>query len=143
MYTTGRFAQQARQVWAENQSMTKANTAKAYDPKVIEFKSFCDAVFVDLPVETRCTVTEEKTFAFLYYQAYRTVRKRGRKRDGELSFDIDEYQRIIDCGRQSEEDDTEGNKCIIHQNFHISKIMWIRYYKSVSLQYPEALEAPG
>jgi hypothetical protein len=45
-----------------------------------------------------CTVTEKKLFAFLFYQAYRNERKRGRKKtrvQDEDFFDFDDYHTIM------------------------------------------------
>ena len=62
-----------------------------------EFMAFCEWKYPQLPPTTRYLVDEPKAFIFLYYQAYRAVRKRGRVKKGEERplFDADDFNRII------------------------------------------------
>lgn len=41
------------------------NTKKAYDPKIKEYRNWCDTKFAHLPVEMRYIVTGEKAHFFL------------------------------------------------------------------------------
>jgi hypothetical protein len=85
-YTSGEFASQvilifitkAQRILNETISHLPQNTNLAYNPKEEEFLSYCRQKYGgDLYRET---VTEDKTFSFLYFQAYRQPKKRGRKK---------------------------------------------------------------
>lgn len=69
-----------------------ANTRAAYEPKVKEYREFCDHRFAHLPADSKYTVTSEKLYRFLFYQAFRKKRKK-RKRNS--FFDKDEYEDIM------------------------------------------------
>jgi hypothetical protein len=62
-FVSGQYATQAQRVLKENEKLGRFNTKKAYDPKIEEFKEFCNDQFShhDFP----SCVTEENTFAFL------------------------------------------------------------------------------
>ena len=67
---------------AENR---RSNTKAAYDPKVEEYYQFCNHFAHHIPLAMRYTVTHEKLYAFLVYQAFREQRTRGggkRRSDG-------------------------------------------------------------
>ncbi|KAG7367334.1 centromere DNA-binding like protein [Nitzschia inconspicua] len=49
----------------------RANTARSYEPRVEEFKAYCDVVFSGLGPERRYTVTHEKIYPFMFYQCFR------------------------------------------------------------------------
>ena len=94
-FVSGQYATQAQRVLKENEKLGRLNTKKAYDPKIEEFKEFCNDQFShhDFP----SCVTEEKTFAFLYYQAFREIRRRGRKKRNnadDFTFDSMDYNRM-------------------------------------------------
>jgi hypothetical protein len=81
-------------VLKENEKLERFNTKKAYDPKIEEFKEFCNDQFSHN--DFRSCVTEE--FAFLYYQAFREIRRRGRKRRNnadDYTFDSMDYNRVL------------------------------------------------
>jgi hypothetical protein len=46
------------------------NTARAYDPKVEEFKCYCESKFLFLPPESLYTVTHKKVYPFIFYQCF-------------------------------------------------------------------------
>ena len=52
-------------------SARKENTAKAYDPKLQEFKDFCDHVYKDVDVEKRYIVNHDRLYKFLFYHIFR------------------------------------------------------------------------
>ena len=54
-----------------NLANRKPNTMKAYDPKVLEYYSFCDHVYMHDHVSIRYTVDDKKMFSFLFYHAMR------------------------------------------------------------------------
>jgi len=64
---------------------------------MLEFLAFCEFKYPKLPPTTRYLVDEPKTFIFLYYQAYRKVRKRGRAKKGEErpTFDASDFERVL------------------------------------------------
>ena len=83
----------------------KKNTSLAYDPKVIEFKQFCDQVFGGLPLsgpQGRYNVNQTKVYGFFLYVAFRERKRRGRKKSVEdntvvnnsVVFDVKEWNRI-------------------------------------------------
>lgn len=79
-YTSGPFAKQARFVLETYESIAPLNTAKAYEPKEIEFIQFCRTIYGSGESSTAFTEigTEEKVFPFLFYTAYKDKRKRGK-----------------------------------------------------------------
>ena len=94
--TSGSFAVQAQRILHHEDQLTRRNTNLAYGRKGQEFLAFCQAVYSEHEFPT--TVTEEKVFGFLYYQAYRQARKRGRKRrnTGDVSlFDVDDFRAVL------------------------------------------------
>ena len=73
---------------------TKKNTALAYNPRVIEYKQFCQAVYGHS--EYCMHMSREKVMKFMYYQAMRNKRNQGGKKVGErVDFDFAEYTRIM------------------------------------------------
>ncbi|KAG1440024.1 hypothetical protein G6F56_012073 [Rhizopus delemar] len=57
------------------------NTKKAYQPRIAEFKAWCDEKFFHEPAETRYTIFGQKAHLFLFEQVNsRSIRRRrGRK----------------------------------------------------------------
>jgi hypothetical protein len=92
-YTSGVFAQHARNVLAERELDVKKNTFLAYNRKAEEFKAFCNKLYSNDAYPT--LVTEEKVFGFLYYQSHRTPKTRGRSTETREAFDYAEYERIM------------------------------------------------
>ena len=81
-FTSGPYAEHAQRVLQDDEDSIPLNTRVAYASKGEEFLSFCDKIYGERSrdeVSAR-TVTEEKVFAFLFYQSYRKVRKKGLKR---------------------------------------------------------------
>ena len=68
------------------------NSAKVYDPKVLEFKGYCESLY-GRPPESHF-ITVEKKFGFLYYQSYMPKkRKRSKQSGGFDRKDLDEGMR--------------------------------------------------
>ena len=95
-FVGGEFHAQSQQVLRESNSNKIANTNRAYDPKMLEFKQFCASLYGNdylAPI-----VTEEKIFAFLFYQAYRekkTKKSRQLCTDSTVSrFDREDYNEV-------------------------------------------------
>ncbi|KAG7370192.1 centromere DNA-binding like protein [Nitzschia inconspicua] len=83
-----RQAEIVNQLYNENM---RANTARSYEPRVEEFKAYCDVVFSGLGPERRYTVTHEKIYPFMFYQCFRekkTPASRGAKIP---RFNLDDY----------------------------------------------------
>ena len=60
---------QADAVLAEEKRHQPKNTARAYDPKSLEFLNYCKSVFEDkIDAEV---ITADKVFGFIFFQAYR------------------------------------------------------------------------
>ena len=66
------------------------NTRRCYGPKKIEFSQFCHSVFSE--DENPETVTEDKVFIFLFYQAYR-AKKTGKARSSKTSETVIHFSR--------------------------------------------------
>ena len=72
------------------------NTAAAYDPKAVEYEQFCNYQYAGSHVSSRYTVTTEKVFDFLFYQAFRDKYGRGGKKRGTgyHGFDPVDYTKV-------------------------------------------------
>ena len=70
---TGRYSEQMGHVMTEILNSQPKNSAKVYDPKVLEFKGYCESLY-GRPPESHF-ITVEKTFGFLYYQSYRQKKR--------------------------------------------------------------------
>ena len=68
-FVGGAFHAQSQQVIRESNSNKIRNTNRAYDPKMLEFRQFCASLYGNDYLAQ--IVTEEKNFAFLFYQAHR------------------------------------------------------------------------
>ena len=110
MFTNGQYSRQAQLVQQNEAAIVPENTLIAYEPKGQEFIQFCELVYglTGNNVVPVVTVTEEKVFAFLFFQAFRPQRKRGRKRkqreedeiheqtiETPVQFDKEEFDRVI------------------------------------------------
>ncbi|KAJ3220917.1 hypothetical protein HDU78_000757, partial [Chytriomyces hyalinus] len=102
-FTCGRFARQAQDLLANETEHMPVNMRLAYDRKGAEFLAYCRDIFAEQAIPI--TVTKEKLFGFLYYQAHRLQRKRGKKRGGSaVVFNRDEFNNVMrtsESGRQS------------------------------------------
>ena len=101
-FIAGEFTVQSENVFNDAEDLSKKNTAKQYDPKILEFKAYCKAVYFERQPESYETVNEDKLFGFLYYQSRRAPRKRGKKRkrvddvdSNKVVFNINEYYKIM------------------------------------------------
>ena len=66
----------------QNQRFRAKNTNDAYDPRVDEYKAWCDNMYHGASIETRYTVTEGKLVAFLQMQVINRSNKRTGKEIG-------------------------------------------------------------
>ena len=73
-FVGGAFHCQSQQVLRESKSIKVGNTNRAYDPKMLEFRQFCDSIYGNDYLAQ--IVTEEKNFPFLFYQAHREKNQR-------------------------------------------------------------------
>jgi hypothetical protein len=110
MYSSGPHARLSQRVLADSACLTPTNTGKAYAPKKKEFEDFCKAIHADKEASIRFTVTEEKLFSFLYFQANRKCRKNGAKKrkaqeeeddEDDYNFDVAEYDEVIRRGERN------------------------------------------
>jgi Centromere DNA-binding protein complex CBF3 subunit, domain 2 len=67
--------QMQRSVTQLNECFRPTNTAKAHEPKIEEFFQFCDMVYPTDPY--KYNIAFEKVYRFMYYQAFRPLKKRG------------------------------------------------------------------
>jgi hypothetical protein len=79
------------------QQNRKKNTKIAYNPKVTEFRAFCDFQYPYHPPSTRYTVVHDNFYRFMFYQVFREKKvSRGRKRGVSEKFDSADYNRVIE-----------------------------------------------
>ena len=77
-------------------NLQKDNTKKAYEPKVNEYKDYCDHVFWFHDVMVRYTVTSESLYRFLFYHVFRDKKQSlGKKRGALSAFDRVDYERVV------------------------------------------------
>ena len=108
MFSPGASELLSRRVLEEEAAQRPENTKKAYEPKLKEFIAFCDEKFRGSSFPRQ--VTEEKVFAFMYFQSHRKKKRGGKKRpkcelenDGENgtnatssgTFDVAEFDKIM------------------------------------------------
>jgi hypothetical protein len=80
-----------------------------YDPKVHEFRAYCNHRMYNKDPATKYTITYIKTHEFMFYQAMRPRRKRGGKREQDKlpTFDCKESDHILSeyhyCGCTQED----------------------------------------
>jgi hypothetical protein len=89
-----------RAVHQQQMQNRRDNTSIAYDPKVLEFKRYCDCQYPHEPEFVRHLVSPDKVYNFMFYQAHRDKRKPGRqKRDAPVSefgaFSNHDYDSVI------------------------------------------------
>jgi hypothetical protein len=95
-FGNGQYASQARRLLQDQAANSRPNTLASYNPRVREFREFCQAKFSNLRPYAIEQVTEEKLFGFLFYQAYRAKRQNGRKKEPkELLFDVVDFDRVM------------------------------------------------
>ena len=80
-----------RAVFHEIRQNQPANTRIAYDPKIKEFLSYCDAMHADENDAIRHLVTPTKVYNFMFFQAHREKRKPGTA----TGFSVEEYKEVI------------------------------------------------
>lgn len=93
MSTFGEFANESQAVLTLSNQLRKANTVKAYTGRQAEFIEFCAKAFSYEDQSIRYIVTEPKVFGFLFYQALRTQRRKGRGNSGQR-FNYEEYTNL-------------------------------------------------
>lgn len=148
-FVNGPFADQAQRLLRDVEASRPRNTRLAYEPKLKEWKEFCDKVHPH--DEYRYQVTEPKLFIFLYYQSYRPHKERGKKRgqDGETldqqqRFDLEQYNAVVNANLSSivVERNTNGRAPTIQQvedrmgddarkNKVIGISLWKQYFAAV------------
>ena len=67
--------QMQRSVTFLNETFRPTNTARAHEPKIDEYYQFCDAIYGS--DQYRYHLNFEKVYRFMYYQAFRPLKKRG------------------------------------------------------------------
>ena len=104
-FVGGAFHYESQQVLRESKSHKVKNTKRAYDPKILEFRQFCDSIYGNDYLAQ--IVTEEKNFAFLFYQAHRVKKQTKSQRSctdsGVSRFDHNDYDEVTKQIRQSYE----------------------------------------
>jgi hypothetical protein len=83
-------------VEASRKQLRKVNTSLAYDPKVKEYKAFCDHAFSFNDPCVRYTVNADSLYRFLFYHVFRNKKSsKGKKRGTQSTFDAPEYDRVM------------------------------------------------
>jgi len=81
------------------EELRPANTAKAQDPKVLEYFQFCDIHYGHDPY--RYSLECNKVYRFIWYQCFREQRKKGGTKAQRIArsngqyFDNEEYERVM------------------------------------------------
>ncbi|KAG7362206.1 glycolytic enzyme transcriptional activator [Nitzschia inconspicua] len=89
----------------ESQQQRRTKTAKAYDSKQQEFIEFCQKVYAGQPSDQIATVEHEKVYKFMWYQAYRCLRKQNKGTPAQRQgFDMTEYNALIEKYGQSNDE---------------------------------------
>jgi Centromere DNA-binding protein complex CBF3 subunit, domain 2 len=81
------------------QQTTKENTQLAYNPKIAEFKQFCDFVYQHTPIENgRYTVDKDKVEVFMHYQCYRNKipSNRRAKANTSIQFRPSDFNEVLE-----------------------------------------------
>jgi hypothetical protein len=118
-----------RAVHHQSKGNRPENTSDAYDPKVKEFKGYCDALYPNHGPDIRHLVTPDKVYNFLFYQSHREKRKPGRLKRGEVPegiFSLTGYRTVVGryAGKSSEEWVAPSNPVQIQQvNTYKSSLM--------------------
>ena len=114
-FTSGIFATQAQRVLRDTRLDIPINTNRAYGPKEKEFLAFAREIFSNQALPD--IVTEEKVFAFLFYQAYRSPKKRGRRRrdSNQAVFNSDDYREVLASASTNNESKKLNGYDIVNQ----------------------------
>ena len=80
-------------------AIAKPNTKAAYEPKEAEFLEFCMEVCGNQ--DNPRHIDFNKVYKFLFYQAHRKVRPRGKKKGTSGYFNLEEYNQIWSATRGS------------------------------------------
>jgi phage antirepressor YoqD-like protein len=92
----GQYASQARRLLQDQAAHARPNTIASYNPRIKEFREYCQAKFSNLRSYAIEQVTEEKLFGFLFYQAYQKKRQNGRKKEQQqFVFDPDDFDHVM------------------------------------------------
>lgn len=86
--------QMARSVLNLNDAMRSGNSKNCTDGKTKEFFAFCQSLYPHDPYTN--VITRDKLYKFLFYQAFRQVKKRGGKQgSGRNPFDREGYDALM------------------------------------------------
>jgi Centromere DNA-binding protein complex CBF3 subunit, domain 2 len=85
--------QMQRSVSTLNESFRPTNTSKAHNPKIEEFFGFCDDLYADDPY--KYNLNYEKVYRFMFFQAFRELKKRGGRRTDGGKFDRASYNQVM------------------------------------------------
>ena len=98
MAFVGRYGPVARSIAKASESAKPINTKKAYQPKITEFKQFCDSIYGG--EDNPRFVTEEKVYGFVSYHAHRTKLTTNKKKsisdEAVQRFDRLDYDKVLD-----------------------------------------------
>ena len=140
MFTGGSYHQKSQRVLRDSALDKVANTNRAYEPKMNEFKQFCANVYGN--DDYAQTVTEDKSFAVSFYHGYRNkISKSSLSCTGDefVRFDRNEYDKVVLTANQDGDNDNIGNiigldmvnqywcavKIILrHQRAHNANYIW-------------------
>ena len=82
-------------VEAQRSDIRPDSIKNVYDNKKLEYELYCEVVYPD--DQFKYTVNADKTYAFLYYQAHRLQKKRGKPKVGVVLsvFNHTEYKQVM------------------------------------------------
>ena len=93
----GKYGPVARSIAEANEKSKPKNTKRAYQPRITEFKQFCESVYAE--EANPFIVTEEKAYGFISYNAHRAkVENKNRKSTTDNSvqrFERADYDKVM------------------------------------------------
>ena len=126
----------------QTKAITPEATSKQYDPKIREYKAFCDHAYSNDTFPH--SLTKWKLYRFMYYQSFREQKKRGgRRRNPPPIFDAQEYDRIISYYHTNNEASSETMLTNMPNPKKPIKAMMFEAYKSALRRYHRTLQNEG
>jgi hypothetical protein len=120
-FTSGPYVPEAQRVLQDDAEGIPTNTTRAYCTKGKEFEAFCD--IVHSRDQYPKTVTEEKVFIFLFYQAHRPSRQKGKRMRDRPIFDLEEFEVVRERARQGYKEPNPVGYEVVNQ--HLCAILKI------------------
>ena len=98
------LTQMQQSVLERRERLRPQNTAKAMDPKALEFFQHCEQEFPNEP--HKCNLTFQKTFKFMWHHAMREQKPKGKTKAVQSAhangvwFDREDYKKVIEAFKE-------------------------------------------